>query len=134
ASIGWAADTTQTYVGYLVPGLGRRKVDCTALLEVALRKQSIQDVRPEEAQKNLGMVRLPLRLAKTPRFFPQTGQVEAKLGKMARLQETHFGITIGRRPIVSVNTLFTFERQQLTRLQQINGLAMRYNAGGILGL
>ncbi|MES2154605.1 MAG: hypothetical protein V4510_05660 [bacterium] len=134
ASIGWAADTTRKYRGYLLPGLGRRNVDCTALLEVALRKQSIQDVRPEEAQKNLGLVRLPLNLAKNPRFFPQTGQVEAKLGKMSRLQETHFGITIGRRPIVSVNTLLTFERKQLTRLQQISDLAMRYNAGGVLGL
>lgn len=134
ASIGWAGDTTRRYSGYLIPGIGHRKVDCTALLEVALRKQSIKGVRPEDAQKTLGLVRLPLRLARSPKFLPQTGQVESRLGNLAQLQETHFGITIARRPIVSVNTLLTFERKQIARLEQLGNLAGQYNQAGVLGL
>lgn len=134
ASFGWAAEPTRSLLGFFVPFLGHTKVDMASLFQLALRKQSIQGADPQEAKKNLGLVRLPFEVARQPKRFPQTSFVEAELGKLTRLNETHFGITVGKRPLVSVNALFTYERKQLARLQQIQELANRYSATGVVGL
>lgn len=131
ASMGWAADSSKSLAGYLVPGLGMRQVDYMALLEVAARKQSLQGANPEDAQKNLGVVRLPKRIATNPDQVGEAGVVERKLGDWTLLNETHYGITVGRRPLVSVNTLFTYERDQVERLNQIAALADKYDEGGV---
>ncbi len=131
ASIGWAAEPTRSLRDYFLPGFGRRDVDLAAVFRLAIRKQSIQEINPDEAQKNLGLVRLPVSMAKKKAVFPQTSLVEAELGKLTRLNETHFGISLGKRPLVSVNTLFTFELRQLARIRQLQELANRYSTKGV---
>lgn len=134
ASIGWASAPTRDLVGYFLPGLGRRGVDMAGLFQLALRKQSIQDADPSQAQKNLGLVRLPVGSVRSKKVFPQTSLVEAELGKLTSLNETHFGITLGRRPVVGLNTVFTYERGQLQRLKQLQEMASRYSTRGVKGL
>jgi hypothetical protein len=79
-----------------MPGVGKKKVDLAELFQLAMRKQSVHQIRPEDARKNLGLVRLPTRLARDKGFFPQTSLIEGELGKMTSLNETHFGITLGK--------------------------------------
>jgi cell division GTPase FtsZ len=134
ATLGWAAAPTKKLRGYLLPGLGDEPIDLAGLFQVALRKQSLQMADPQAAQKNLGMIRLPASTIKKKTVFPQTSLVEAELGKLTSLNETHFGITLGRRPLVSINTLFTYERHQLQRLKQLQELANRYSVRGVKGL
>jgi tubulin-like protein CetZ len=131
ASLGWAALPTKNLLGYFVPGVGNKKIDLAQLFQLALRKQSIHQVRPEDARKNLGLVRIPTWLARDKSFFPQTSLIEGELGKMTSLNETHFGISLGKRAVVSVNTLLTFEQNQLARIKQLQELALRYSAKGV---
>ena len=134
ASLGWAAEPTKNFWGFFLPFLHNAKVDMAGLFQLAFRKQSIHGADPREAKKNLGLVRLPVQIAARRKMFPQTGLIEAELGKLTQLNETHFGITVGRRPLVSVNTIFTYERKQLSRLRRVQELANRYSRSGVVGV
>jgi tubulin-like protein CetZ len=126
ASLGRAVELTHRFPGYLVPMLGRREVDPVALLRLSLMKRTVAGSLPEKARKNLGFVRLPPGFLRSVDSFPMTGRVEEELGRMAELGETHFGITLTKRRVVSVTTLMTYRREDIDRLATIDRLAERY--------
>jgi hypothetical protein len=46
--------------------------------------------------------------------------------KNSRLNECHLGVSLTKRNLVSLTTLFTFEKEKIPRLNEISNMAQNY--------
>lgn len=125
ASLGWGAIMTQRPLAFTLASRNH-KVDLDELVATSLHKQTILGVNPLDASKSLGLLRLPLRMTRTAKQFPNTASVEAKLASFSKMNEVHFGITVTKKSVASLTTILTFEKEKLSRLATLNTLAAAY--------
>jgi cell division GTPase FtsZ len=125
ACLGRASEKVRGLLHYIIPIRGYKEVDIISLLYRAFMKLSVEDIRVEEAEKNLVLIRLP------PAYLTKAGRINTSMAKRVmeertRLAETHFGVALTKRNLATVTVLLTYRPNQITRLHVLSQLASQY--------
>jgi len=125
ASLGRAVEKTRSFLRYIFPIGGHREIDVISLLYRSFMKLTLGEIRPEDAEKNLVLLRLP------PPYLTKKGKVNTSMAKQvmeehSRLGESHFGVALTRRNISSATVLLTYRPNQISRLKTLSTLASQY--------
>lgn len=126
AAIGRSVTMTRTLGGYLVPGIGRRDVDSAALSRLSASKQTLAKANSQEAQKAISLIRAPSSHLTDGKYSVETATVQQFLEESCRLSEVNLGIALSDRQLVSLTTLLTYRREDVTRLKEIESIAATY--------
>jgi cell division GTPase FtsZ len=126
ASIGRAVTMTKSLPGYLLPFVGDRSVDSAGLSQLSESKRTLADASPEEAYKAIGLVRAPPAYVSDPDRGVETSLFRRYL--RSNCEEINLGVTLTRRHLASFTTLFTYRREDLGRIAEIETLAEDYEA------
>lgn len=124
ASLGRSVEMTKSLRGYLLPVLGKQSVDASALAHLSDMKQSVSDIDTQEARKAIGLLRAPSRYVADTEYQVDTSKLRSYL--TARCDEVNLGVTLTNRHLVSFTTLFTYRREDIDRLAEIESLATEY--------
>jgi len=124
ASLGRSVEMTKSLSGYLLPFVGKKEIDAAALAHVADMKQTLTGVDTKEARKAIGLLRSPSRYVADTSYQIDTSKLRSFL--TARCDEVNLGVTLTKRNLVSFTTLFTYRREDLTRLDELESLAKEY--------
>jgi cell division GTPase FtsZ len=124
ASMGRSVEMTRSLPGYLVPFIGRNHVDASAMAHLAELKQTVEDIDTRESRKAIGLLRAPSQYIATTDYQIDTSQLRAFLA--ARCDEVNLGATLTKRKLASFTTLFTYRREDLDRVAEIESLATEY--------
>jgi hypothetical protein len=122
--MGRSVEMTKSLAGYLLPFIGQNEIDATALSQVAELKQTVADVDTREARKAIGLLRAPSTYIADTDYQIQTSTLRSFLH--ARCDEVNLGATLTNRSLVSFTTLFTYRREDLERLAELETLAEEY--------
>ncbi|WP_132056899.1 FtsZ/tubulin family protein [Halorussus amylolyticus] len=126
ATIGRSVTMTKSLVGYLVPFVGDREVDSSALSRLAASKQTLSGVSPSEAQKAIGLIRAPVEHISNEGKRIETSTIRRFLE--SQCSEVNLGVALTRRNLASFTSLFTYERDQIDRIAEIEDQADQYEA------
>ncbi|MFD1645829.1 hypothetical protein [Haloarchaeobius litoreus] len=126
AALGRAATMTRSLSGYLVPFVGKKEVDSAALVRLATSKQSVSDLDPSDAQKAIGLVRAPSSYLTGGGNRIETSTIREYLQAQCALQEVNLGVALNDRNLATVTTLLTYEREDVSRLAEIDEKAAEY--------
>ena len=125
ATLGRASERTRNFLHYIFPFSGYREIDVISLLYRSFMKLTLADVRPEHAEKNLVLLRIP------PVYLTRRGRINTSMAKQvmeehSRLGETHFGVALTKRNLATATVLLTYRPNQLSRLKTLSQLASQY--------
>ncbi|MFH1774199.1 MAG: hypothetical protein ABH874_04480 [Methanobacteriota archaeon] len=125
ACLGRASEKSRDLLHYILPVRGYKEIDVISLLYRAFMKLSLEDVRVEDAEKNLVLLRLP------PAYLTKAGKINTSMAKRVmeertRLGETHFGVALTKRNLATAVVLLTYRPNQLSRLRTLSQLAGQY--------
>ncbi|WP_256301402.1 hypothetical protein [Haloarchaeobius salinus] len=126
AALGRAATMTRSLSGYLVPFVGKKNIDSAALVRLATSKQSVSDLDPSDAQKAIGLVRAPSSYLSGGSNRIETSTIREYLQAQCALQEVNLGVALNDRNLATVTTLLTYERDDISRLAEIEEKAAEY--------
>ncbi len=126
ASIGRASSITCDLLNYLIPLNKNKKIDTLMLARLATKKQSLGNINLNECEKNLALIRAPPHYLKKSEIRINTRGIEEFMVKNSKLSECHLGVSLTKRKLVSLTTLFTFEKDKIQRLNEITRLAQGY--------
>lgn len=124
ASIGRSVSMTKSLPGYLVPFIGNKQVDGATLSRLATRKQTLSEVDVADARKAIGLIRAPPRYISNETYRIDVSVVRRYL--QDHCSEVNLGMTLTERNLASCTTLFTFEREDVARLAEIETHADAY--------
>lgn len=125
ACLGRASEKVRDLLHYIIPLRGFKEIDVISLLYRAFMKLSVEDIRVEEAEKNLVLIRLP------PAYLTKGGKINTSMAKRVmeertRLAETHFGVALTKRNLATATVLLTYRPNQISRLRVLSQLASQY--------
>ncbi len=125
AALGRASERTRDFLHYIFPFGGYKEIDVISLLYRSFMKLTLADVRPEHAEKNLVLLRIP------PVYLTRKGKINTSMAKQimeehSRLGETHFGVALTRRNLATATVLLTYRPNQISRLKTLSQLAGQY--------
>jgi cell division GTPase FtsZ len=125
ACLGRASEKTRDLLHYIFPIGGYKEIDVISLLYRAFMKLTVEDVRVEETEKNLVLLRVP------PIYLTKSGKINTSMAKQimeerSRLGETHFGVALTKRNIATATVLLTYRPNQISRLKVLSQLAGQY--------
>lgn len=126
ASLGRSVMMTKSLRGYLLPFLGKKEVDTASLSQLAGTKQTLADVDLDDTEKAIGLLRAPSRYIVDSEYRIDTSVLRRFLG--SKCSEVNMGATLTQRNLASFTTLFTFRRENLSRIAEIEDLAAEYEA------
>ncbi|MFC4407783.1 cell division protein FtsZ [Haloarchaeobius iranensis] len=126
AALGRAATMTRSLSGYLVPFLGKKAIDSAALVRLATSKQSVSDLDTADAQKAIGLVRAPSGYLAGGSNRIETSTIREYLQAQCALQEVNLGVALNDRNLATVTTLLTYEREDISRIAEIEEKAAEY--------
>jgi cell division GTPase FtsZ len=124
ATMGRSVEMTQSLLGYLVPFVGSQDVDSSALSRLAASKQTLSDVSPDEAEKAIGLIRTPVEYIADQEKRIETSTIRRFLE--AQCSEVNLGVSLTRRNLASFTALFTYEREDVSRIAEIEAKADKY--------
>lgn len=128
ASLGRSVTMTKSLAGYLLPFVGHKQVDSATLSRMAARKQTLVNADPESVKKALGFVRAPIGYYTNEKYRIEVSLFRQFLEGRCTLGEVNIGVALTERNLVSFTTLFTYERDDVERLDQIQEHADKYEA------
>ncbi|WP_135827751.1 FtsZ/tubulin family protein [Halorussus halobius] len=131
ATIGRSVSMTQSLLGYLLPFVGSQNVDSSALSRLAASKQTLSGVSPEEAEKAIGLVRAPVEYISGGGRRIETSTMRRFLE--AQCPEVNLGVALTRRNLASFTSLFTYRRENVDRITEIEQRADEYEAESEVG-
>ncbi len=125
ACLGRAAERTRSLLRYIFPIRGFKEIDVISLLYRSFMKLTVAEIKVEEAEKNLVLLRLQ------PEYLTKKGKINTVMAKKimeerSRLKETHFGVALTNRNIASVTVMLTYRPTQIYRLHILSELARQY--------
>ncbi len=125
ACLGRASEKTRDLLHYIFPIRGYKEIDVVSLLYRSFMKLSVEDIRVEDAEKNLVLLRLP------PAYLSKAGKINTGMAKKvmeerSRLGETHFGVALTKRNIATATVLLTYRPNQINQLRVLSQLAGQY--------
>ncbi|MBX0325238.1 cell division protein FtsZ [Halomicroarcula sp. F13] len=124
ASMGRSVQMTKSLSGYLLPFIGGKSVDASALSHLAELKQTVEGADTQDARKAIGLLRAPSNYVADTDYQIDTSKLRSFL--TARCDEVNLGATLTKRNLVSFTTLFTYRREDLDRLDELESLATEY--------
>ncbi|NOZ59834.1 MAG: hypothetical protein GXO66_09730 [Euryarchaeota archaeon] len=125
AALGRASERTRNFLHYIFPFGGHREIDVISLLYRSFMKLTVAELRPEHAEKNLVLLRIP------PVYLTKRGRINTSMAKQvmeehSRLGETHFGVALTKRNLATATVLLTYRPNQISRLRTLSQLASQY--------
>ncbi|MFB6154573.1 MAG: cell division protein FtsZ [Haloferacaceae archaeon] len=126
AALGRSVTMTRSLPGYLVPVLGRKEVDAGSLVRLATRKQTVEDADPGDAKKAIGLLRSPAEYISDPDYRIDTSLLSQYMERKATLGEVNMGVSLTKRNLASFTTLFTYDRDDVDRIAEIERRAEEY--------
>lgn len=125
ACLGRASEKTRDLLHYIMPIGGHKEIDIVSLLYRSFMKLTLADIRAEDAEKNLVLLRIPpVYLTKAGRV--NTGMAKKVMEERSRLGETHFGVGLTKRNLATATVLLTYRPNQISRLKVLSQLAGEY--------
>jgi cell division GTPase FtsZ len=124
ASMGRSVEMSKSLSGYLLPFVGKNRIEASALAHLSEMKQTVEDIDTHNARKAIGLLRAPSQYIAATDYQVDTSKLRAFL--TARCDEVNLGATLTNRHLVSFTTLFTYRRDDLDRLAKIEELADEY--------
>lgn len=125
AALGRAVTMTKSLPGYLLPFVGKKDVDSAAMAELAGAKQTLSDANLGDAAKTIGLVRAPPKYIRDVDKGIKTSIFSRYLQQHSS-KETNLGVTLTKRNLASFTALFTFHKEDIKRLKEIEALAEEY--------
>lgn len=126
ATLGRASVTTQDLVNYIIPIGKNKKIDAMALAKLAAKKQTLSNINIDDCEKNLALIRVPPAYLKNEDIRINTRGIEEYMVKNSRLNECHLGVSLTKRNLVSLTTLWTYRFENIPRLKELQSLAAKY--------
>lgn len=126
AAIGRSVAMTKSLPGYVLPFVGNRDVDSGVLTQLSTSKQTLADVDSADAKKAISLIRAPSSMIGSGDTGIETGTIKQYLEQRCELTEVNLGVALSDRNLASVTTLFTYRRDDLDRLQEIDRVATAY--------
>ncbi len=119
AALGRASERTRNFLHYIFPFGGYREIDVISLLYRSFMKLTVAELRPEHAEKNLVLLRIP------PVYLTKRGRINTSMAKQvmeehSRLGETHFGVALTKRNLATATVLLTYRPNQISRLRTLS--------------
>ncbi len=129
AALARASNITRNLFKYFVPIGAHKEIDTLTLCRKAVEKLTVADVDPVEAQKNLALIRVH------PYYLQEEKRLDLKsvmdfMFDRSKMDEHYFGVSLTRRNLFSLTTLFTYKYDELERLKEIDKLAGEYKGRG----
>lgn len=129
AALARTSDISRSLFKYFVPIGAHKEIDTLTLCRKAVEKLTAADIDPVEAQKNLALIRVH------PYYLQEEKRLDLKsvvdfMRDHSKMDERHFGVSLTRRNLVSLTTLFTYKYDGLKRLKEIDKLAEQYKGRG----
>ena len=129
ATLGRTGVLSRSLPSYFLPVGGYKEIDTLSLCRLAVEKLTVTNVDLTRTLKNLALLKVPIYyLRKEGRL--EVKQVEDFMLERSGLGESHLGISLTKRNVVSLITLFTHRYDELTRLREINQHAEEYERRG----
>ena len=125
-AIGRSVTMTKSLGGYLLPGIGKQKIDSAALLRLSTTKQTLSNISVTDAQKAISLVRAPSETLGGGEYSLKTGTVKQSLEQSCQQGEVNIGVALSDRNLASVTTLLTYRREDIQRLRDIEAAAEAY--------
>lgn len=122
-SIGRSVHMTKSLPGYFLPLVGNRDVDATELGYLAQAKQSVESLSFADAEKGLANVRAPRSYISGSRRI-DISEIRRRLRE--HTSEVNVGMVPTSRNLVSCTTVYTFEREDVDRIREIEEIAETY--------
>lgn len=119
-TIGRSVEMTKSLVGYFLPMVGGLDVDAAELAYTAQAKQSVEDVSFSDAEKALANVRAPRNYISGGRRI-DVSEIRRRL--RGHTSEVNLGMVPSDRNLVSCTTLYTFRREAVDRISEIEEIA-----------
>ncbi|WP_231851042.1 FtsZ/tubulin family protein [Halobacterium salinarum] len=119
-TIGRSVEMTKSLPGYFLPGVGKQDVDAAELAYTAQAKQSVEAVSFADAQKALANVRAPREYISGSRRI-DVSEIRRRL--RGHTSEVNLGMVPSNRNLVSCTTLYTFRREDVDRIDEIEEIA-----------
>jgi cell division GTPase FtsZ len=124
-SLGRAVEMTKTLPGYFLPMVGERDVAAAELAYTAQSKQSVESVEFSDARKALANVRAPREYISGGRRI-DVSEIRRRL--RGHTSEVNLGMVPSNRNLVSCTTLYTFRREDVNRISEIEEIAETHAA------
>lgn len=124
ASLSRAVMMTQSLMGYLIPFVGSRKITATDLWDRAHLKQTLEEADMDDMTKAIGLLRVPSKYIKSDKYRIDTSKFRSTL--TMHCNEVNLGVTLTKRNLASFTALFTFAREDVSRITEIEELAEKY--------
>ncbi len=126
AVLGRASMMSRGLLQYFIPLGGHKKIDTLALSRVTAEKRTVANVNLANAYKNLALIRVPPYYLESEENRIDTKYIEDFMLSNSKLHECHLGISLTKRNLVSLTTLFTYRHDDLDRIREIADLAKKY--------
>ncbi|MFH0817176.1 MAG: hypothetical protein V1909_00920 [Candidatus Micrarchaeota archaeon] len=126
ACLARSSERTRGLFNYLFPIGGWKKIDVIKLLYESFLKLTVEGAKPEDCEKNLALLRLP------PHYLESSGElapidiIRAFLSERSSMKQTHLGVSITKRNLVSTVLLFTYPEEKVERIGQLRSQAAYY--------
>jgi hypothetical protein len=129
ATLGRTSMMSRSLPGYFIPIGEHKEIDTLTLCRLTVEKLTVANVDPAKTVKNLALLKVP------PYYLKKEGRLDVKQLKEFMLErsvlgESHLGILLTKRNLVSLTTLFTHKYDDLDRLREIEHLAEEYEGRG----
>ncbi|MFH1470166.1 MAG: hypothetical protein ABIF01_00295, partial [Candidatus Micrarchaeota archaeon] len=134
ACLARSSERTRGLVNYLLPFGGWKRIDVIKLLYESFLKLSVEGMKPEECEKNLALLRLP------PHYLESSGElapidvIRAFLSERSAMKQTHLGVSITKRNLVSTVLLFTYPEENVGRISELRSQASYYKQERVEGI
>jgi len=129
AALGRASMMSRALPGYFIPVGGHREIDTLTLCRLTVEKLTVANVELTRTSKNLALLKVPAYYLKREDRL-DVKQVREFMLERSILEETHLGILLTKRNLVSLTTLFTHKYDELGRLREIEQFAEEYERRG----
>ena len=126
AVLGRTSVMSRGLLQYFIPVGGHKKIDTLTISRITAEKLTVANINVGAAHKNLALIRVPPYYLKSEKNRIDTRYVEEFMLSNSRLHECHLGISLTKRNLVSLTTLFTYKQEDLDRVKEITDLAKKY--------
>jgi len=129
AALARTSSISRSLLKYFIPIGAHKEIDTLTLCRIAVEKLTVADVDPAEAQKNLAMIRVH------PYYLQEEKRLDLKnivefMRDRSKMGEHHLGVSLTKRNLVSLATLFTYKYDELERFREMDKLAEEYKGRG----
>lgn len=130
AAIGRSAELLKSPIGYFLPFLSPDQPDLVSLSLLAQERMTLDVDGTAEGIKGFLQVRAPEEVMTRPGTSQELSEVLSHAADQAQREEVIYGTALSDRPLAAVTMALTYDPDDLTRLQELEEEAERYEWDG----